>query len=526
MSADAAALLPDEWKPSVNPWLIAISIMLATIMEVLDTSVANVSLPYIAGNLSASTDEATWVLTSYLVSNAIILPATNWLGQLFGRRRFLISCIILFTLASALCGLAGSLGFLIMARVLQGAAGGALQPISQAVLMESFPPQKRGMAMAVFTMGVVVAPILGPTIGGWLTYNYSWRWVFYINLPIGILAAVLTHAFLEDPPYLKRVSAANIDYIGLGLLGVWLASLQIMLDKGQELDWFSSNMIVWCAVISTAGFIGFIVRELLTPFPIVDLRVLKNRNFRVGVVMISLVGALLYATTAILPLFMQNLLNYTALAAGVAITPRGIGALAATIVVGRIAGHVSNRFLMSASALLMAYSCFMLGDINLQIAPGNLLWPIILSGVSAAAIFVPLTTSALGTLSQEQMGNATGIFNLMRNVGGSIGIAMITTLVTRHAQASQAALAWHMSKLNSTFQQQFAHLQTTLASNTGNWAATKKSLAVLYGILQQQSSLLSYVYGFRFCVLVCLVCAALAFCFKKVGKPTGPIAAH
>ena len=526
MSADTAAPLPNEWKPSVNPWLIAISIMLATIMEVLDTSVANVSLPYIAGNLSASTDEATWVLTSYLVSNAIILPATNWLGQLFGRKRFLISCIILFTLASALCGLAGSLGFLIMARVIQGAAGGALQPISQAVLLESFPPEKRGMAMAVFVMGIVVAPILGPTIGGWLTYNYSWRWVFYINLPIGILAAVLIRAFLEDPPYLKRASASNIDYIGLGLLSVWLASLQIMLDKGQELDWFGSKMIVWCAVISTAGFIGFIVRELVTPSPIVDLRVLKNRNFAVGVVMILLVGALLYATTAILPLFMQNLLNYTALAAGLAITPRGIGAFAATIVVGRLVGHISNRLLISASALLMAYSLFMLGDINLQVAPGNLLWPIVINGVATSSIFVPLNTLALGTLSREQMGNATGIFNLVRNVGGSIGIAMITTLVTRHAQTSQAALAWHMSKFNFNFQQQFAHLQTALASNTGNWAATNKSLAVLYGILQQQSSLLSYMYGFRFCVLVCLVCAALAFLFKKVGKPTGPIAAH
>src|ERR1700747_985746 len=245
MSADTAALQPNEWKPSVNPWLIAMSIMLATIIEVLDTSVANVSLPYIAGNLSASTDEATWVLTSYLVSNAIILPATNWLGQVFGRKRFLISCIIFFTLASALCGIAGSLGFLIMARVLQGAAGGALQPISQAVLMESFPPAKRGMAMAVFTMGIVVAPILGPIIGGWLTYNYSWRWAFYINLPIGMLATALIRAFLEDPPYLKRSLTAKIDYIGFGLLGLWVSSLQIMLDKGQELDWVSSKMIVW-----------------------------------------------------------------------------------------------------------------------------------------------------------------------------------------------------------------------------------------------------------------------------------------
>src|SRR5689334_11371399 len=223
----SATAVQERVQPVINPWIIAISVMLGTFMEVLDTTVVNVSLPHIAGNLSASTDEATWVLTSYLVSNAIILPATNWLGQLFGRRRFLISCIILFTFASALCGIAGSLGFLIMARVLQGAAGGALQPISQAVLMESFPPEKRGMAMAVFTMGIVVAPILGPTIGGWLTYNYSWRWVFYINLPIGILAALLTRAFLEDPPYLKRSSASNIDYIGFGLLGIWLASLQI-----------------------------------------------------------------------------------------------------------------------------------------------------------------------------------------------------------------------------------------------------------------------------------------------------------
>jgi MFS transporter, DHA2 family, multidrug resistance protein len=525
MSDNATAMSPNEWKPRVNPWLIAVSVMLATFMEVLDTSVANVSLPYIAGNLSASTDEATWVLTSYLASNAIILPATGWLGQFFGRKRFLITCIVLFTLASALCGLASSLGFLIMARVVQGAAGGALQPISQAVLLESFPPQKRGMAMAVFVMGIVVAPILGPTIGGWLTYNYSWRWAFYINLPIGILAIVLIRAFLEDPPYLKR-SSANIDYIGFGLLSVWVSSLQIMLDKGQELDWFSSKMIVWCFWIFAAGFVGFIVRELVTPSPIVDLRVLKNRNFAVGVVLILLVGALLYGTTAILPLFMQNLLNYTALAAGLALTPRGIGAFAATIVVGRLVGKISNRALISVSAVLLACSLFMLGNINLQIAPGNLLWPIIINGVATSSIFVPLTTSAMGTLSREQIGNATGIFNLMRNLGGSIGISAITTLVTRHAQASQANLIWHMSKFNFNFQQQLAHLQSALANSTGNWQAIKKAPAVLYGILQQQSSLLSYTYGFRFCVLVGLLCAALAFLFKKVAKPTGPIAVH
>ncbi|MDQ6861982.1 MAG: DHA2 family efflux MFS transporter permease subunit, partial [Verrucomicrobiota bacterium] len=365
MAKDAPAPAPpNEWRPSANPWLIAVAVMLATFMEVLDTSVANVSLPHIAGNLSASTDEATWVLTSYLVANAIILPATNWLGQLIGRKRFLISCIIIFTLASALCGIASSLGFLIVARVLQGAGGGALQPISQAVLLESFPPQKRGAAMAVFAMGVVVAPILGPTLGGWITDNYSWRWIFYINLPIGTMAVLMVNAVVEDPPYLKRISAANIDYIGFGLLSVWLATLQYMLDKGQELDWFSSPPIVWCAVISAGSFVALIVRELTAEFPIVDLRVLKNRNFAVGAAMILLLGGLLYGTTAILPLFMQNLLHYTALDAGIAMSPRGIGALVMTIIVGRIVGKVSNKLLIGSGFLLLGYSCFMLGNIN------------------------------------------------------------------------------------------------------------------------------------------------------------------
>src|SRR5947209_3856943 len=393
----SAAAPPNQWRPSANPWLIAVAVMLATFMEVLDTSVANVSLPHIAGNLSASTDEATWVLTSYLVANAIILPATNWLGQLFGRKRFLISCIFIFTLASALCGMASSLGFLIIARVLQGAGGGALQPISQAILLESFPPQKRGAAMAVFAMGVVVAPILGPTLGGWITDNYSWRWVFYINLPIGALAVMMAQAVVEDPPYLKRISADNIDYIGFGLLSIWLASLQYMLDKGQELDWFSSKPIVWCAVVSTAAFVGFIVRELVTRFPIVDLRVLKNRNFAVGASMILLLGALLYGTTAILPLFMQNLLGYTALDAGIAMSQRGVGAFLTTIVVARIAGKISNRILIGVGFLLLAYSCFLLGNINLEVGRGSIVMPIIVSGVAISMIFVPLTTSTMGT---------------------------------------------------------------------------------------------------------------------------------
>src|SRR4051812_17237393 len=514
-----------QWTPPHNPWLIAVAVMLATFMEVLDTSVANVSLPHIAGNLSATTDEATWVLTSYLVANAIILPATNWLGQLFGRKRFLLSCVVIFTLASALCGVAGSLGFLIIARVLQGAGGGALQPISQAILLESFPPAKRGAAMAVFAMGGVVAPILGPTLGGWITDNYSWRWIFYINLPIGIMAMMMANGLVEDPPYLKRISAANIDYIGFGLLCIWLATLQFMLDKGQELDWFQSTAVVWCTIVSAGAFIGFIIRELTTAHPIVDLRVLKNRNFAVGSTMILLLGALLYGTTAILPLFMQNLLHYTAVDAGIAMSPRGIGALVMTIVVGRLVGRISNRILIGTGFLLLSYSCLMFAHINLQVGMGSIVFPVVVSGVAISLIFVPLTTATMGTLSQEQIGNASGIFNLMRNVGGSVGIAMITTFVARTAQTNQAILSSHASMLNPVFRQKLAAIQSGLEQHGGHWQAMKQAPRILYGLIQEQAALLSYVHNFRFFALMCLVCAPLVLLMKKVKKTTGPIAA-
>src|SRR5215831_13345164 len=302
---------PNEWTPTFNPWLIAASVMLATFMEVLDTSVANVALPHIAGNLSATPEEATWVLTSYLVSNAIVLPITGWLALYIGRKRLLTICIGVFTTASLLCGMAPSLSFLIIARIFQGIGGGALVPMSQAVLLESFPPEKRGVAMATFGMGVVVAPILGPTLGGWITDNYSWRWIFYINLPVGIFAALMTQAFVEDPPYVKNAKVERVDVLGFALLAIWLGTLQVVLDKGQQEDWFTSEWLRWFAVISLVCFLGFIVREYLTEHPIVDLRVLKNRNFGAGVLMITTLGAVLYGTTAALPIFLQTLMGYS-----------------------------------------------------------------------------------------------------------------------------------------------------------------------------------------------------------------------
>src|SRR5437870_4048777 len=299
---------PQPWTPTFNPWLIAASVMLATFMEVLDTSVANVALPHIAGNLSATPEEATWVLTSYLVSNAIILPAANWLGRFFGRKRFLIVCIAIFTLSSALCGAAGSLSMLIVARIAQGAGGGALQPIAQAVLMESFPREQRGSAMAVFGLGVVVAPIIGPTLGGWITDNYSWRWIFYINIPIGILAVFMAKTFIEDPPYIKDQRPGRIDYLGFGLMALALGTMQLVLDKGQEAVWFASSFISGFAIFSGAALIEFIIWELRSLVTIVDLRLIVNPNFALGTSMIIVMGVVLYGTIELLSILLMILL--------------------------------------------------------------------------------------------------------------------------------------------------------------------------------------------------------------------------
>ena len=386
----------DTWKPSFNPWLIAASVMLATFMEVLDTSVANVSLPHIAGNLSATTEESTWVLTSYLISNAIILPATNWLGHFFGRKRFLIVCIGIFTLSSALCGAATSLGLLLVARVMQGAGGGALQPIAQAVLLESFPAEKRGSAMAVYGMGIVVAPIIGPTLGGWITDNYSWRWIFYINVPVGLLAMLMAKTFIEDPPYIRNQRPGRIDYIGFGLMAVGFATLQLVLDKGQEDDWFSSPFITRSILIAIVALISFVIWELRTKDPIVNLRVLANRNFAVGTALIATVGIALYGTTALLPLFLQTLLNYPALQSGLAVSPRGIGAIVSMILVGRLIGKIDGRYLIVFGFAILAISTYLLSDIDLQITIRSITWPQIFSGFAIGFCFCPINRDRNG----------------------------------------------------------------------------------------------------------------------------------
>jgi DHA2 family multidrug resistance protein len=526
VSAPASVPGQPEWKPSFNPWLIAASVMLATFMEVLDTSVANVALPHISGNLSATTDEATWVLTSYLVSNAIILPATAWLTTYFGRKRFLITCIIIFTLASAMCGAATSLGMLIVARILQGAGGGALQPIAQAVLLESFPPHKRGSAMALYGLGVVVAPIIGPTLGGWITDNYSWRWIFYINIPVGALAIFMANAFVEDPPYLRNRKPGRIDYVGFGLMAIGLATLQLILDKGQEEDWFASNWIVLTTVVAVLAVISFIIWELRAKEPIVNLRVFQNRNFAVGTLLIASVGVVLYGTTALLPLFLQTLLGYPAVQSGMAVSPRGFGSIISMLIVGRLIGKVDGRFLIMFGFSVLAYSTYMLSGVNLEIATSNVIWPNIISGFAMGFVFVPLTTMAMGTLSNEQMGNASGIYNLMRNTGGSIGIAMVTTFLARGAQVHQAAMASHLTPYDPAFQQRMQQATGALATQGNSATATQQAYGTIYGTLVRQAMLMSYIDNFRLLAFLCLLSVPTALLFKRVRARKGPVAVH
>jgi DHA2 family multidrug resistance protein len=489
-------------------------------MEVLDTSVANVALPHIGGNLSATPEESTWVLTSYLVSNAIILPATNWLGRYFGRKRFLIACTTIFTVSSILCGAATSLGMLIVARVMQGAGGGALQPIAQSVLLESFPPEKRGSAMAVYGMGIVVAPIIGPTLGGWITDNYSWRWIFYINVPIGILAVLMANAFVEDPPYIKNQKPGRIDYLGFSLMALGLAALQLILDKGQEEDWFHSDMIFYVAIISAVALVGFVIWELWNKDPIVNLRIMANRNFAVGTGLMTVMGIVLYGTIALLPLFLQTLLGYPALQSGMAVSPRGIGAIISMIIIGRLVGRVDSRWLIMFGFALLAYSTYQFSNINLEISISSIVVPSIMSGLAMGFIFVPLTTIAMGTLPNDQIGNASGVFNLMRNTGGSIGIAAMTTILARSVQTHQAALVAHLTPYNDNFQERL-RLMTGALGGAGDPTALDKAYHGIYGALVKQAMLLSYIDSFRILAFLCVLCIPLTLLFKRVKPKAG-----
>ena len=410
---------PNNGSPvAVNKWLVTFAVMAGTFMEIVDTTVVNVALPHIAGSLAASEDETTWILTAYLVSNAIILPITGWLSALFGRKRFLLLCMALFTVSSMLCGMATSLGMLIVFRIIQGVGGGALQPISQAILLETFPVAERGMAMAIWGIGVIIAPIVGPVMGGWVTDNLTWRWAFYINLPIGLLSLILTWLFIFDPDYIRRQRAGSIDYWGLGLLVVGLGALQVVLDKGERDDWFSSAFITRLAIIAVVALGVLIYHELKTRHPVVDLRLFKERNYAAGVTIMFFFGFVLYGSIMLLPLFLQTLMGYDATLSGWALAFGGIGSLMIMPVVGRLTMVMDSRKIVFVGLLINAYAVYLMSGYTTDIDFYHAWWPRFVQGFGLGATFVSLTTLTMSRISQEKMGNATGIFNLMRNLGG------------------------------------------------------------------------------------------------------------
>jgi DHA2 family multidrug resistance protein len=512
--------------PKVNPWLIAIAVMFGTFMEVLDTTVVNVSLPHIAGSLSATIEEATWVLTSYLVANAVILPITGWLANRFGRKRLLIGAVFGFTAASFLCGLAPNLVSLIVFRVVQGACGGVLQPLSQSVLLESFPPQDRGKAMGFWGLGIVVAPILGPVLGGWITDSYSWRWVFYINIPVGALSVFMVTRYVFDPPYL-RAERRGIDYWGIGMLVVWIGALQVVLDKGQQEDWFSSPLIRILTFVTVGSLIAFLVRELKAREPVVHLSVFRDRTYSAGVVLMTIVGVVLYGSLVLLPIWLQTLLGYPSLQAGIALAPRGLGSMIAMPLVGLMLSKLDARRLLMAGILGGAFTLYQFSSLNLNAGYWDFFWPQFIQGIALGLLFVPLTTITMGSIPREELGNATSLFNLMRNLGGSFGIAGVTTLQARYQQKYVNVLGAHVTPYDASASQMLEHLRGAFsAGGSGPVAAQRKALTALFGMVQQQAAMLSFIDVFRLMTIIFLLMVPLIFLMKKPPKGRPAEMAH
>jgi DHA2 family multidrug resistance protein len=471
--------------------------MLATFMEILDTTVVNVSVPHLAGNMGATIEEGTWVVTSYLVSNAIILPMSGWLANRIGRRNMLLACVTGFTITSVLCGMATSLESLIFFRILQGLTGGGLQPLAQAVLLETFPPKQHGTAMAAFGLGIILAPILGPTLGGWITDNYSWRWIFYLNLPVGVISVLMISAFVHDPHYIGKHRTSSIDLWGIGFLALGFGMLQVVLDTGQRHDWFGSTQIRVFSFLCVFGLVALVIRELTTKHPVVDLRVLKDRTFAAGVSLMTMLGFVLYGSLMLLPIFLQTLLGYPALQSGLALSPRGIGSLVMMPIAGQLTNRFDPRKLIGVGLVVGAWTMFSLSHLNLNAGYWDIFWPQVIQGAAMAFLFIPLMASSMSGISREKMGNATSIYNLMRNIGGSFGIASMTTFLARRGQVHQNQLIAHVTPYDHTARNMLYGMRSWFTMHGSNSVdAMKKSMGAMYGMIQQQAALLSFVEAF------------------------------
>ena len=513
------APVTEPWRPKFNPWLIAVVVSMAAFMEVLDTSIANVALPYMAGSLGASNDQSTWVLTSYLVSNAIVLPISGWFAGAFGRKRFFMICLVAFTISSLLCGTAPSLGAIIFFRVLQGAGGGGLQPMAQAILADTFPPEKRGLAFALYGVTAVVAPTVGPTLGGWITDNYTWRWIFFINLPVGILALFLVFRVVEDPPWVKRAAGAGIkiDYIGVALLALGVGALQVMLDKGQEDDWFGSQFILTLAVLAGVGLVSFVLWEWFYSKPIVDVRLFKNLNFLASNSMMFILGIMYFASLVMMPLFLQTLLGYTSESAGLVLSASGLVLLFSMPVVGALASKIHARYLIAFGWLTLSLAMYYSTQkLDLQISFGSASVLRIIQVCGLGFLFVPINLAAYVGMPLEKSNAVSGLVNFMRNMGSSVGTSMVTTLLARRAQVRQVYLVAHVTPGQPAFNQAVAALAARFAaSGISAELALKKAQGLLYQALIGQATTLAYLDTFGILAVFAAIMFLLSFALKK-----------
>ena len=515
---------------TINPWVIAITVTLATFMEVLDTSIANVALPHIAGNLSAGQDESTWVLTSYLVSNAIVLPLSGWFSGLIGRKKFYMTCVAIFTVSSFLCGLAPSLGVLVVFRILQGVGGGGLQPSEQAILNDTFPLEKRGMAFAVYGLAVVVAPTIGPWLGGWITDNFSWRWIFYINVPVGMISLLLTNFLVSDPPYMKKANMKagfRIDYIGIGLISLGLGSMQIILDKGQREDWLSSNFIRVFFVLMLTGLIAGILWELREKEPVVDLRMLKDRNFAIATTAMFFLGFVLYASTVLIPQLLQQLLGYTAQLAGMALSPGGAVIMCMMPVVGILVSKVDTRILVTFGCIVSASALFVMAGWDLGLDYGHAVRARMLQSFGLAFLFIPINVAAFAYVPKEKSNMGTGIINLARNIGASVGIATVTTMLDRRAQFHQSRLMERVNDFSAAYHNTLNGMQVKLVA-AGSTAAHASAQAhgMIYGTIQRQAVMLAFIDNFKMLGVIFLAVIPVLMLMRKPRVPAGGVPVH
>jgi MFS transporter, DHA2 family, multidrug resistance protein len=507
------------WRPEVNPWLIAVVVAMAAFMEVLDTSIANVALPYMAGSLGASNDESTWVLTSYLVSNAIVLPISGWFASVIGRKRFFMICLAIFTVSSLLCGIAPSLGAIILFRVLQGVGGGGLQPMAQSILADTFPPQQRGLAFGLYGITTIIAPTIGPTLGGWITDNYSWRWIFFINLPVGILAWFLVLRLVEDPPWAKRVARGGlkIDYVGVGLLTLGVGALQVMLDKGQEDDWFGSPFILTLAVIAGIGLIGLVIWEWFYKTPIVDVRLFKNLNFLGANAMMFVLGIVLFSTLVMMPQYLQTVLGYTAESAGLVLSGGGLLLLFLMPIAGALTSKVQARYVIAFGWLSLAVAMYYSTQrIDLQISFGAASVLRVLQVFGIGFLFVPINLVSYVGMPPEKNSSVAGLVNFMRNIGSSIGTSMVTTLIARRSQAHQAYLVAHVTPGKPPFTMTVQSLAARLAvAGLSASQAMRQTYARVYQSLIDQATTLAYIDTYSILAVIAAVMFLLSFVLKR-----------